>query len=160
MTLNLSMTQLNIYMTIITPASCSSSGFYYECTSDGMCGTTVTNTFTITNNRQKAVSWSLSGVPARGLKFTPSTGTISAKSTVTVTVTFTYPGPSVTGSQKTTLYNCYLNNQKWTHTYLWSWSTTELMSDCDARCMQSVTVIVGSSSFIQYHNLYQHVVWN
>lgn len=149
----------DIYMTIITPAQCSSSGFYYECTSDGMCGSTVTNTFTITNNRQKSVSWSISGVPAKGLKFTPSSGTISAKSTITVTVAFTYPGPSVTGSQKITLYNCYLNNQKWTYTYLWNWSTTELISDCDARCMQNISVIVGGSSISQYYNMYQHIVW-
>lgn len=149
----------DINMTIITPAQCSSSGFYYECTSDGMCGSTVTNTFTITNNRQKSVSWSISGVPAKGLKFTPSSGTISAKSTITVTVAFTYPGPSVTGSQKITLYNCYLNNQKWTYTYLWNWSTTELISDCDARCMQNISVVVGGSSLTQYYNMYQHVVW-
>lgn len=149
----------DINMTIITPAQCSSSGFYYECTSEGMCGSTVTNTFTITNNRQKSVSWSISGVPAKGLKFTPSSGTISAKSTITVTVAFTYPGPSVTGSQKITLYNCYLNNQKWTYTYLWNWSTTELISDCDARCMQNISVVVGGSSLTQYYNMYQHVVW-
>ena len=149
----------DIHLTITTPAQCSSSGFYYECTSDGMCGSTVTNTFTITNNRQKSVSWSISGVPAKGLKFTPSSGTISAKSTITVTVAFTYPGPSVTGSQKITLYNCYLNNQKWTYTYLWNWSTTELISDCDARCMQNILVVVGGSSISQYYNMYQHVVW-
>ena len=71
----------DIHLTITTPAQCSSSGFYYECTSDGMCGSTVTNTFTITNNRQKSVSWSISGVPAKGLKFTPSSGTISANAT-------------------------------------------------------------------------------
>lgn len=150
----------DINMTIVDAAGCSNSGFYYECTNDGMCGSTVTNTFKLTNNRQKSVSWSLSGVPTKGLKFSSTSGTIAAKSSVTVTVTFTYPGPSVSGSVKTTLYNCYLNNQKWTHTYLWNWSTTELMSDCDARCMQTMSVLVGSSTFTQYYNLYQHVVWN
>ena len=149
----------DIHLTITTPASCSSSGFYYDCTSEGMCGSTVTNTFTITNNRQKSVSWSVSGVPAKGLNFTPSSGTISAKSTITVTVAFTYPGPSVTGSQKITLYNCYLNNQKWTYTYLWNWSTTELFTDCNARCMQNILVVVGGSSLTQYYNMYQYVVW-
>ncbi|MCQ2333161.1 MAG: carboxypeptidase regulatory-like domain-containing protein [Paludibacteraceae bacterium] len=152
---------LDISMKLLYPLECNVSALVFECMNEAQCGTKVTNTFKITNNRQKTVSWSLTGIPTKGITFSPSSGSIPAKSSVTVTATFTYPGPSVSGSVKTTLYNCVFENQKWTHTYLWNWTVSgNIWDNCTTHCYQEVTVLGGNNSIIIPIELFQYVVWN
>ena len=148
---------LDIKLSIITPASCSISNLMFECSYEGQCGTTITKTFQIQNNRQKSVSWSMSGIPNKGLNFSPSSGTVAAKSSVIVTATFTYPGPSVSGSVKTMLYNC---NQNGLYNYLWNWSTSGFgYYGCSSYCSQNVTIIIGNNPSEIEVTFWQGVAW-
>ena len=151
---------LDVHLTIDNALSCSTSGLSFYSTSEGLCGTTVTKTFQIQNNRQKEVSWSMSGIPSKGITLSPRTGSIPAKSSVTVTATFTYPGPSVTGSTRTTLSGCRVNN-KTGYTYIWSWAycNTYSLNACCMSCRQEISIIAGTSSNIINVEFNQEVAW-
>ncbi len=160
MNINSGNNSLDIQMQIVTPFSRSSTYVSFLCSSDGQCGTTATKTFQITNNRQKAVTWSLSGVPSRGVVFSPNSGSIAAKSSAMVTVTFTYPGPSVSGSVRTTLYGCSINN-KTPYTYLWNWARSEpySLNQCAMYSSQDITIIIGNNTCNFSVDFNQEVIW-
>lgn len=133
----------------------------FECTQKSFAGTTTNRNMRIRNYRSVPVSWSLTNIPAKGITFSPKSGTIPADSEISVTVTFTYP--STNNSQVVSLPWCSTGSK----TYVWSWEniaegvyiySSQIVdsnhnpigltwnvgySDCAAVCQQNVFINIG-----------------
>lgn len=87
---------------------------YFQCAQTNLPGTKTSKNMRIKNYKSIPVSWNLSSLPTKGIKFSPQKGTIASKGEVTINVTFTYPSPSTTGATM-------LQSSNGSKLYVWAW---------------------------------------
>ena len=154
-------TQQNFYLTITYPFSLDlgegtyvPTGTYWQmlfsCYQSSLAGTTVTKNMRIKNHKSISVPYSISNLPATGITFFPTNGTIAANGEVSITVRFTYPS---TASQLVTLSGCSTGSK----TYVWNWegvlggyfadqNGVPNQSACCALCYQTPIITVDDHS--------------